>query len=70
MVWLKDFLSNNLDIFAWSPTNMPGVNASIICHQLSIDPEIKPVKQKVRKMNAEWCQALIKEVYSKPTSSR
>ena len=52
-VWLKDFLSDNLDIFAWSPTDMPRVDPSIIRHQLSIDSEIKLVKQKPKKMNAK-----------------
>jgi len=49
---------------------MPGVDRSIICHRLSIDSKIKPVRQKPRKMNAEWCQALSEEVdrLLKPTS--
>jgi len=41
---LKKILSNNLDVFAWSPTDMPGVDPSIICYRLSIDPKIKSVK--------------------------
>jgi len=51
-----------MDVFTWSLTDISGVNLSIICHRMSIDPEIKPVKQKTRKMNAEWCQALSKEI--------
>lgn len=41
---------------------MPGVDPSIICQRLSIDPKIKPVKQKANKKNAKQCQALCEEV--------
>ena len=42
---LHEFLSENLDVFAWSPTDMPGVDATIICHNLSIRTKVKPVQQ-------------------------
>ena len=54
----KNFLSENLDIFAWSATDMPGVDLSVICHMLSILLEVKPMKQKSWKMNAERLRAL------------
>jgi len=40
---LQKFLSENLDVFAWSPTYMPGVDPSIICCKLFIRPEANPV---------------------------
>jgi len=49
----KQFLSNNLDVFTWAPTDMPGIDSAIICHRLSFNPGVKPVKQKTRKMNEE-----------------
>jgi len=49
----KEFLFNNLDVFAWSPTDMPGIDPAIICHWLAIDPKVKLVKQKPRKMNVK-----------------
>ena len=58
----KKFLSENLDVFAWSPTDMPEVDPSVIYHKLSIIFEDKLVKQKPRKMNAEYLQALNDEV--------
>jgi len=61
-VWFKDFLTDNWNVFAQTSTDMPGVNMSIIYHWLLINPEIKPVKQKPRKMNVERCQALSEEV--------
>jgi len=43
------FMSENLDVLAWSPTDMPGLDPFVICHKLSTLPE---------KMNAEWVLAL------------
>jgi len=45
-------------MFAWFPTDMPGVNPTIIYHKLSIRFEAKPVQQRPQKMNAECLQAL------------
>ena len=42
----------------WSPTDMPGVDPSVIFHKLSILPKAKLVKQKPWKMNAERLRAL------------
>jgi len=42
----KKFLSDNLDVFTWTPTDMPGIDLGIICHKLSIRADAKPVKQK------------------------
>ena len=59
---LKRFLFGNLNVFAWTSTDMSRVDPSVICHWLSILPEVKPVKQKPRKMNAERLQALNEDV--------
>ena len=59
---LRKFLSENLNVFTWSPTDMPGVDFSTIYHQLSILPEAKPIKQKRRKMNTERLPTLNEEV--------
>ena len=49
-------------MFAWAPTDMLGVDTSIICHRLSINPDVKPIKQKPRKINTERCQPFHEEV--------
>ena len=41
---------------------MPGIDTDIICHWLAIDSKVKPVKQKLRKINKERSQALSDEV--------
>ena len=56
------FLIKNLDVFAWSPLDMPGIDPDVICHKLSIREGARPVKQKARRINAERSQALQEEV--------
>ncbi|KAI5329272.1 hypothetical protein L3X38_028669 [Prunus dulcis] len=50
---LAAFLRNNKDVFAWSPSDMPGINPQIICHRLHVNPAIKPVAQKRRNFAPE-----------------
>ncbi|CAL2262907.1 unnamed protein product [Prunus armeniaca] len=50
---LVAFLQNNKDVFAWSPSDMPGIDPQIICHRLHVNPAIKPVAQKRRNFAPE-----------------
>ncbi|CAL9007763.1 unnamed protein product [Prunus brigantina] len=45
---LTIFLQNNKDMFAWSPSDMPGIDPNIICHRLHVNPASKPVVRKRR----------------------
>src|SRR6185437_6495858 len=47
-VVLVDFLRANADIFAWSPSDMPGILREVTEHSLDIRPNSKPVKQRLR----------------------
>ena len=38
------FLKDNLDMFAWSHEDMPGIPTNIIQHCLNVDPEKKLVQ--------------------------
>ena len=40
-------LIQNLDVFAWTPYEVPGVDPEFIIHKLSIDPPF-PLKNKSR----------------------
>ena len=40
---LVQFLMENLDIFAWSHEDIPGISPEIIQHKLDVDPKKKPV---------------------------
>ncbi|KAL0394309.1 UNVERIFIED_CONTAM: hypothetical protein Slati_4397100 [Sesamum latifolium] len=37
-------LQCNIDIFAWTPQYLEGIDPNVITHHLNIDPHVKPVK--------------------------
>ena len=43
---LVKFLKKNLDIFAWSHEDMPGIDRRVIEQSLNVNPTKKPVQQK------------------------
>ncbi|XP_030936749.1 uncharacterized protein LOC115962017 [Quercus lobata] len=43
---LVQFLKKNIDVFAWSHEDMPGIDLSVITHLLNVCPSSKPVRQK------------------------
>ena len=53
-----DFLCRNLEVFARSHEDMPGISPEVIVHVLNVDPDIKPVKQKKRKFALEIVEAV------------
>ena len=72
---LVEFLSRNVDVFAWDTYEAPGMDPNFICHHLNINPSIIPKKQspwhpskehadavrdKVMKLKQAWA---IKEVF-------
>ena len=59
---LVQFLKENLDVFAWSHEEMPGISPKVIEHKLNVNPEKKPVQQKRRTFAPERNQAIIDEV--------
>ena len=38
------FLVQNVDVFAWSPYDVPGVDPEFIVHRLNVDPSFPPKK--------------------------
>jgi hypothetical protein len=42
---LIDFLRANADIFAWSPSDMPGIPREVAEHSLNILPHSRAVQQ-------------------------
>ncbi|XP_059435448.1 uncharacterized protein LOC132168473 [Corylus avellana] len=59
---LVTFLKANLEVFAWTHKDMLGISPEEILHQLNVDPNVKPVKQKRRKFAPERNIAIAKEV--------
>ena len=45
---LLEFLRANIDVFAWSPYEAPGIDPSFICHWLNVNPSIVPKRQPPR----------------------
>ena len=43
------FLTQNIDIFAWNPYEVPEVDPEFIVHKLNVDPSYPSKKQKPRR---------------------
>lgn len=43
-ILLVECFKGNLDVFAWSTTDMPGVDLQVKVHRLNVLPQVKPVK--------------------------
>ena len=43
---IVEFLKQNLDIYAWTHEDMPGIDNKVIEHKLNVDPTKNPVQQK------------------------
>ena len=56
------FLLQNVDVFAWSPYEVPGVDPEFIVHKLNVDPSFPPKKQKLRRASKEHVDAVNLEV--------
>jgi len=46
-------IARHLDVFAWTSTDMPGINPNLLGHRLTMDNRIRPVVQRRRKFNEE-----------------
>ncbi|XP_050386257.1 uncharacterized protein LOC126802648 [Argentina anserina] len=59
---LTSFLGDNMEVFAWSYEDMPGISPDIIMHELHIKPSAHPIKQKRRSFDDEKSTAIRQEV--------
>jgi hypothetical protein len=60
---LVDFLRANAEIFAWSPSDMPGIPRDVAEHSLDIRAGARPVKQQLRRFDEEKHRAIGEEVH-------
>jgi len=51
-------IGRHLDAFAWSASDMLGINPNFLCHCLAMDPQVKSVQKRRRKFNEERRQAI------------
>ena len=56
------FLIHNVDVFAWTPYEVPGVDPELIVHKLNIDLSFPPKKQKSRRSAKEHVKAMKSKV--------
>ena len=55
-------LVQNVDVFAWSPYEVLGVDPEFIVHRLNVDPLFPPKKQKPRRSAKEHVEVVKQEV--------
>ncbi|GAU51110.1 hypothetical protein TSUD_411870 [Trifolium subterraneum] len=55
-------LKDNADLFAWSASEMPGLDPDIACHQLTVDESASVVVQRRRRQSPEKMEAAEKDV--------
>jgi hypothetical protein len=60
---LADFLRANADVFAWSPSDMPGIPRDVAEHSLDIRAGARPVKQPLRRFDEEKRRAIGEEIH-------
>jgi hypothetical protein len=60
---LVDFLHANIDIFAWSPSDMSGIPKKVAEHALEIRASSKLVKQRLRCFDEEKRKVIGEEVH-------
>jgi hypothetical protein len=58
-----DFLRANTDVFAWSPSDMPGIPRDVAEHSLDIRAGARPVKQPLRRFDEEKRRAIGEEIH-------
>ena len=62
---LVQFLKENLDVFAWSHEDMPGISPEVIQHRLNINPE-KSLRFRTEPSNYKrGRQAIVSKLYSR-----
>ena len=59
---LVSCLRDNADLFAWSEFDMSGIDPSVACHQLTVNPGFSVVPQRLTKQSPEKSEAAEKVV--------
>jgi hypothetical protein len=60
---LVDFLHANADVFACSPSDMPGILRDVAEHSLDIRAGARPMKQPLRRFDEEKCRVIGEEIH-------
>src|SRR3954470_17619265 len=60
---LMEFLRERWEIFAWQPSDMPGIPRELAEHALHVNPNAKPVRQPLRRFSEPKRKAISTEVH-------
>ena len=58
-----NLLRANAEVFAWSPSDMPGIPRDVAEYSLDIQAGARPVKQHLRRFNEEKRRAIGEEIH-------
>ncbi|XP_015966785.1 uncharacterized protein LOC107490525 [Arachis duranensis] len=58
---LMEMIRANADLFAWTPSDMPGIDPQLMSHSLAVKPEAQPVAQRRRKISQERAEELARQ---------
>jgi len=58
---IAEVIARHLDAFAWSASYMPDIDPDFLCHRLTMDPQVRPVRQRKRKFNDKRRQVVREE---------
>jgi len=58
---IAEVIARHMDSFAWSASDMPGIDLDFLCHRLTMDPKVRPVRQRRRKFNDDRRQVIREE---------
>jgi len=54
-------IARHLDAFAWTAADMLGIDPDFLCHRLTMDPKVRPVRRRRRKFNEVKRQVIREE---------
>jgi len=58
---VAEAITRHLDAFAWTAAEMPSIDPDFLCHRLTMDPKVQPVRQIRQKFNLEKRQVIREE---------
>ena len=59
---LRQFLLGNINVFAWTYSDMTGISPTHASHKLNVVPSTRPIKQRVRRFRPNRHQIIQVEV--------
>ena len=58
---VMELLTSNIEVFSWTPCDMPGIDPSFICHQLKVQPTTRPIIQRTRRSALHHAEIVAEE---------